>query len=272
MYERFDPLIDFVFKRIFGDENNKDILIDFLNAELKYDSLIEDVELLNAQIDKNSIDDKLSVLDINARLKSGELINIEVQTTNEANIEKRSLYYWSKLYGGQLTEGKLYSKLRKTICINILNFNILPGENFQSIFHIKEDTTGFKLIDDLEIHMIEMPKFTLEAIDFDDKLKNWLMFLRDPNSKSMEVVMEKTPEIKKAVRVLDVLAQDRNERMLYEKRKLAIIHYESNLESAAQKGKLEGIYTVAQNMKKNGYSVIDISKNTGLSEEEINKL
>jgi predicted transposase/invertase (TIGR01784 family) len=92
----------------------------------------------------------------------------------------------------------------------------------------------------------------------------------------MEVVMEKIPEIKKAVRVLDILAQDKNERMMYEKRKISKIHYESGLENALLKGKIEGkiegIHIVAQNMKKSGMDISAIVHYTGLSEEKINNL
>jgi predicted transposase/invertase (TIGR01784 family) len=121
MYERFNPLVDFVFKKIFGDEKNKDILIDFLNAELKMEKPIETIEILNPNINKDSPGDKFSILDICARLAGGELVNIEVQVNDEYNIDKRSLYYWSRLYSGQLTSGADYLKLKKTICINILN-------------------------------------------------------------------------------------------------------------------------------------------------------
>jgi predicted transposase/invertase (TIGR01784 family) len=98
--ERVNPLVDFAFKRIFGVEENKDILIDFLNATLKYENPIESLELLNPYIDKSALDDKLSVLDIKAKLTNGELVDVEVQIANNYDMEKRSLYYWSKMYSG----------------------------------------------------------------------------------------------------------------------------------------------------------------------------
>ena len=73
-------------------------------------------------------------------------------------MDKRSLYYWSKLYSGQLTVGQDYRELKKTITINIINFNYLEGDSFHKIFHIKEDSTGKILNDLLEIHFVELIK------------------------------------------------------------------------------------------------------------------
>jgi predicted transposase/invertase (TIGR01784 family) len=123
-----------------------------------------------------------------------------------------NLYYWSRLYSGQLTSGADYLKLKKTICINILNYKTLETDSFQSIFHLREDKTGLKLSDDIEIHIIEMPKFEFAEIDYNDKLKNWFLFLKDPNSKSMEVFMEREEGVKKAMTVLELLSQDTAER------------------------------------------------------------
>ena len=121
--EILSPKVDFVFKRIFGNENNPRILISFLNAVIKPKDLIQSVQIMNNDIDKESIEDKFSRLDIKAKTNKNELINIEIQIKDEHNMVKRSLYYWSKMFEGQLTEGQNYDKLAKTICINILNFN-----------------------------------------------------------------------------------------------------------------------------------------------------
>jgi predicted transposase/invertase (TIGR01784 family) len=103
MYERLDPKVDFVFKRIFGVEENKEVLLDFLNVVLKdtEPQPIVDLQILNPYIDKQALQDKLSILDIHARTKDGKQINIEIQLYNRYDIEKRTLYYWSKLYSSQ---------------------------------------------------------------------------------------------------------------------------------------------------------------------------
>lgn len=85
--------VDFVFKRIFGNENNPRILISFLNAVIKLKDLIETVQIMNNDIDKESIEDKFSRLDIKTKTNKNELINIEIQIKDEHNMVNRNIYY-----------------------------------------------------------------------------------------------------------------------------------------------------------------------------------
>ncbi|MBC7348056.1 MAG: Rpn family recombination-promoting nuclease/putative transposase, partial [Clostridia bacterium] len=91
MSELLLPKVDFVFKRIFGSEENKDVLAAFLNAVLKPEPGREltEVEILNPYIDKEALGDKMSILDVRARTAGGTLINIEVQLVNRYDMEKR---------------------------------------------------------------------------------------------------------------------------------------------------------------------------------------
>lgn len=110
-----DPKVDFIFKLIFGNEENTDILLSFLNSILKLEGMnrIDIIEILNPFIRRELLEDKTSILDIKAKTAIGELINIEIQLFNKYNMDKRSLYYWSKLYSGQLAIGKDYKELKK---------------------------------------------------------------------------------------------------------------------------------------------------------------
>ncbi|MGL5152770.1 MAG: Rpn family recombination-promoting nuclease/putative transposase [Clostridium sp.] len=133
---------DYVFKRIFGDENNKDILIDFLKAVLKVN--INDIEILNSELSKENITDKKSILDIRATIDKNINIDIEIQVARTGYMPQRSLYYWAKLYSEQLKISERYGKLKKTICINILDFNTLDTKKYHSVFKIKEDEVKSK--------------------------------------------------------------------------------------------------------------------------------
>jgi predicted transposase/invertase (TIGR01784 family) len=219
------------------------------------------------------LDDKLSILDIKAKLKDGELVNIEVQIANHYNIEKKSLYYWGKTYISQLSPGEQYNKLKKTICINILSFKYFEIENFHSIYHISEDTTGLKMTNDLEIHFIEIPKLEYLKISIENKLVEWSLFLKNPYSLKMEEIMEKEPKIKKAMTVLEFISQDKQARMLYESRQRGLLNYTSDITSAEEKGKLEGKREARIEMAKRlisfGIDLQIIQKSTELSAEEI---
>ncbi len=134
--ELMDPPGDFVFKRIFGAEANHDILGSFLNAvfENAGQPLATQVELLNPFLEKDALTDKMSVLDIKARMETGTLINIEIWVRNEQNMAQRSWYYWAKLFEEQLRQGHVYQELHKTVTINVLSFVMMPGTEFHTTF------------------------------------------------------------------------------------------------------------------------------------------
>jgi predicted transposase/invertase (TIGR01784 family) len=219
MAELLDPRNDFLFKRIFGSEENKDVLLAFLNrtfADAGKPPLTE-IILLNPYTDKDSPKDKQSILDIKGKTSSGEFINVEMQLFNRYDTEKRTLFYWSKQYSGQLQEGQAYSSLKKCVTINILNYSLLPNEQYHNVFHLKEDRTDIALIEDIEVHFLELPKLTNHTIpDEHGGLVNWLLFLQSVDKSNWEVLAMNEPELKKAMTTLEYLSQDDEARRLYE--------------------------------------------------------
>ncbi|MGG1616381.1 Rpn family recombination-promoting nuclease/putative transposase [Paenibacillus sp. NRS-1782] len=121
MSELLDPRNDFVFKRIFGSEDNKDVLLAFLNHTFAEsgESPLTEIILLNPYTDKDAPLDKQSIFDIWAKTATGKHINVEMQLFNKYDIEKRTLFYWSKRYSGQLQERQTYKELKKCVTINI---------------------------------------------------------------------------------------------------------------------------------------------------------
>ena len=187
-----DPKVDFVFKNIFGSPKHPRVLISFLNATLKPVNKITQVEIKGTDIAKQFIEDKYSRLDVKATTNNDEIINIEIQLKNEYNMVQRSLYYLSKMYEEQLNEGEDYSKLTRTVCINILNFKYLKTERFHTGYRLKEIETNEELTDIIEMHFIEIPKLPKES-DEKDMLTAWTEFLRDPESekvRSLEMNVE----------------------------------------------------------------------------------
>lgn len=262
-----DPKMDFVFKNIFGTEKNSKILISFLNATLKPKYLITAVEIKNTDINKDYIEDKFSRLDVKATTSNEEIINIEIQLKNEYNMIKRSLYYWSKLYSEQLNEGEDYSILKRTICINILNFKYLKTRKFHSGYRLKEIYSNEELTDVAEIHFIEIPKLE-EGTDEKDMLANWIEFLKDPESEKVRGLELSIEEIRQAKDELIRMSNDKKQRELYDMRANSLRDKISELNAA----KREGIEEVARNMKKNELPIEMISKLTGLRVDEIDKL
>ena len=238
-----NPKIDFVFKKIFGSEEHPEILISFLNAVLKPQKPIVSVEIKNSDLEKEYIEDKFSRLDVKALTSNKEIINIEIQLKNEYNMIQRSLYYWSKLYEEQLSEGDRYDKLSRTVCINILDFKYLKNDRFHNGYRLKEIETNEELTDLQEIHFIEIPKLkrfesTEEIVDL---LEGWVEFLRDPESEVIRKLEMSNKEIREAKDELYRLSRNSKERELYYLREKSLRDEISALANAKEKGLKEGL-------------------------------
>ncbi|MBI6030821.1 Rpn family recombination-promoting nuclease/putative transposase [Clostridium perfringens] len=278
-----NPQIDFVFKKIFGTEKNKPILINFLNAVIKPTTPIKDVEIKNNDIDKDFIEDKFSRLDVKATTSNKEHINIEIQVKNEYNMIQRTLYYWSKMYSEQIQNRDNYSKLERTVCINILNFKYLKNDKYHNAYRLKEITSNEELTDLQEIHFIELPKFNeignkeyVENVEKMDALEKWLEFLVEPESNTVRQLELSNEEIKLAKSELYRLSMDSKEREQYNMREKAIYDRISALENAEAKGKIEGkierTLEVAKKLLLADVDINIITSSTGLTKEEIIKI
>jgi len=240
-----DPKVDYAFKKLFGSESNKSLLIDLLNAVLasSISEPLVDVDILNPFNDKDLVEDKLSVLDIKARDRSGRLYNIEMQIAVGGVYKKRVLFYWSRLYQQQLKEGDDYRQLMPTISISFINGVHFPGLLFHYEFKLlSRQDPAIEFSPDLSIHVIELPKFAVQLDRLSDPLERWCYFLRyGENLETSELPTGlKTPSIEKAVEVLRVMTQNEIERERYESRQKAIRDYQSFLESARDEALEQG--------------------------------
>ena len=293
--QKITPRVDIAFKKIFGVEENKDLLILLINSIVSPEDQISTVTLLNPYNAKNFKKDKLSILDIKAESADGKKFNIEIQIADEADYNKRALYYWAKLYTAQLQEADDYGKLAKAIGIHILNFTSIPeSDKYHNVFHITEKDKGIKYFKDLELHTIELKKFTdsvsNEIADVVAKMKTgldiWVAFLTKYNLFDKDHLpknLENTG-LKKALNVLEVMNFSEEEREGYENhlkwlqiQTNTIKNYEQHaraegLAEGEAKGKAEGKAEIAINMLKDNELLDKISRFTGLSQDEIMKL
>ncbi|MBB6019762.1 putative transposase/invertase (TIGR01784 family) [Paenibacillus sp. JGP012] len=283
MTELLDPRVDFVFKRIFGSEQNKDVLLAFLNSTFieTGEAPLTEITVINTYTDKDSPEDKQSILDIKAKTVEGKLINIEMQLFNPYHMEKRTLFYWSEMYFHQIKKGENYNLLKKCVTINILNYSCLDNERYHNVFHLREDHTGISLTDDIEIHVMELTKLEQHAVPLEQGgLVNWLLFLKGIDTSNWEVLAMNEPMLKKAMDTLEFLSHDAATRMAYDARMKALSDEKSMIEGAraegAAKGRLEGLREGKQEMAREllalGVDMSAIAKASGLSEEEIRNL
>ncbi len=265
------PKMDFVFKKIFGNEKHPNILISFLNAVLNPSDPIKSVTLQDTTIEKEYLTDKYSRLDVRATTDKGEHINIEIQLDNKYNMIKRSLYYWSKLYEGQLESGNDYQKLARTICINLIDFNLLNHDKFHSVYRLKDCETHEELTDIIELHFIELKKMkhVKHADEVKSKLEAWLHFINQPDSEVVRELEAVESEIKSAKAELIRLSGNKVERELFETRRQAMLDEASALAFAEEKGAKKEKLEIAKNLIQKGLDNGFIVETTGLSLEEV---
>jgi len=159
---KINPRVDFAFKKLFGSEENKDLLISLINAIIPEEEHVTELELKNPYNLADYQKGKMSILDIKAKEKTGRWINVEMQIGDDLYFDKRAIYYWSKLVTEQLSEGHMYKELQKTISINILGFNFVPDDSvYHNCYKIMNTRTreDDKLHDIFELYYIELKKF-----------------------------------------------------------------------------------------------------------------
>ena len=289
--DRISPRVDIAFKKIFGVEENKDLLISLINSIVSPDDQVTDVTLLNPYNPKSFRQDKLSILDIKAQGQDGKRFNIEIQITDEADYDKRALYYWAKLYTEQLKSTEDYSTLSKAIGIHILNFtSILSNDRYHNAFQIKEKETNELYFEDLELHTIELKKFSKSnkegLSELVSKVKNaldiWIAFLTRNDLLNKDHLPDSlnNPELKKALTVLEVMNFGPEEREAYEEH-LKWLRIETNtlkkyeakyFHEGKAEGKTEGKLEIARKMFAKGMDKETIADLTGLLIEEIERI
>ncbi|MDP2179640.1 Rpn family recombination-promoting nuclease/putative transposase [Methylicorpusculum sp.] len=283
---RINPRVDFAFKKLFGSEENKDLLISLINAIVSDEDRVAEVELKNPYNLADYQAGKISILDIKAKSEQGRWFNVEMQISEDYNFDKRAIYYWAKLVTEQLSEGMMFRELKKTISINILDFNFIPDTlEFHNCYKIINTATGKddKLHDVFELHYIELRKFIKPYREITTALDRWSTFLTKAHQLDKQDVPEQLrgdPAIVKAITAVDRMF-DEDERLIYETRMQALADVESKIASAEEKGlekgreegmekglekgKEEAAHAIARNLLKQGLDHETIAQATGLS-------
>lgn len=242
----------------------------------------------NKELTREMLGDKTGILDVRAKTKDGMQLDIEVQLTNQNNMDKRTLFYWGRLFNEGINKGQDYTKLSKVITINILDFKYIKLEKFHTQFHLWEDgEKDYMLTDLVEIHFIEIPKFNeLRNKNLKkDKLQRWLTFLRDDISeKTLKELIDMDKEIKKAEKTLEYLSSDPKTIELYRAREKALHERANMISSAKEEGIKQGIkqgiergeqqkeILIVKNLLSMGMDTDFIAKASGLDEERIEEI
>ena len=220
---------DFIFKLIFGDQRNVDILAAFLRAVLdipdeEYGRLV----IVDPHIKKESLDDKYGILDVKIHTVSGGVIHVEIQNRILADMKARTIYSHSKLVTEQLSFGMNWSGIKRTITIVISSGVFMPeGDMYHHQFRYRTED-GIEFTDLSEINTLDLSKHPPD--DDSTDLWFWMKFIKTDDEEAMDMLATRSPQLRKAVGVLKELSADEQTRMLYEKREMARRDLESQLE------------------------------------------
>ena len=264
------PKLDYVFKRIFGQVGNEEITCNLINSILE--NKVTKVELdKNTILEKDILDDKIGILDIKAKADNNVNINIEMQIVDKKNIEKRILYYWSKMYIQSIKQGEDYEKLEKSVIILFTDYEI---ENLKKIkkyitqWNIREKEERQVLLTNVfEIYIIELNKYKGE--NQNNKLDTWVKFIKKPEVIGME---ENDKAVRKAKEILEEISSDERERYLAELRQKYIMDQKAIQDAGYDKGAKNKQIEIAKKMKTKGIDEKIILEVTELSKEEIEKI
>ncbi|GHU25097.1 hypothetical protein FACS1894172_13500 [Spirochaetia bacterium] len=221
------PLTDLIFKRIFGDARNADILTDLLLSIL---DLPEDdyagLEFEDTHLKPEIEGGKLVILDVKVKTKAGTILDIEIQVCRATAMRARILFYSSKLITDQMGESDNYTKIKPVILIVIADFNLLPEElKYHNVYRLLNEDSHKLFSRLLEIHIIELKKLPKEGDG--SELGNWMRFMKMCEEQDITILREANPMIQKAYGVLRKLSADEELRLQVDAREKALRDYYS---------------------------------------------
>ncbi|PCG20780.1 Rpn family recombination-promoting nuclease/putative transposase [Brachyspira sp. G79] len=302
----FNPLNDYFIRYLFTDKGSSEtILLDFINsiminANMKTFRSVEILTPFNLKKNRNL---KETIVDVKCITQNGSVVIIEIQLQGNSRFPERILYYWAANYSKLLKHGERYDELTPVISINLLNFNLDKTKNIHSCYMLYEMNNKKLLTDHLQIHIIELKKFRKNVLSKD--LNYWLKIFTSKNLEvSMSEIVKEKPIMEEVQKKYNNFVKSRLMMMEYEKKEAYLYGNQIMLDEERRLGKEEGIkegieqgiekgieqgiekgieqgiekgieqekYSLAKNMKKENIDISVISKVTGLSIEEIEKL
>ena len=271
-YDLLPPTDDWIFKLLFGNERNKSMLADLLASFIELPQEEYELSFLDTHLKPEAEGDKLGIVDVKVRTKTGRIIAIEIQVHPVKNIGKRMSFYKSMLIVEQMGRGDLYSAIERVICVCITCYELFRKEKeYLNGFRFYNPRNGlcFEEIPE-EIVTLELPKVPVE--DDGSAGWEWLQFLRSRRREEFEIVAERNVEIRKAVDTLYELSADEKVRSEYEVRQKAWRDRLSQNEGYYMDGLQRGLEETARRALSEGATVEFVQKITGLDLEKIRTL
>ena len=274
-----NPTYDMAFNRIFGQENSKDLLLDFLNDLLKGEKKIESIRLLDKERPPLYHKGREGIYDIACLTEEEEYIIVEMQNAFQEYFYGRALYYLSQIIANQGEQGAKWEfDVKAVYGIFFLNFEL--GGKLRTDMILADRDTGEQISDKLRFIFVELPFFTKMKTECITGLDKWIYVLKNMENLKEIPFKEEKPIFKKLEQIADLASLSREERRRYDADLRAYRDHFAQINSAKRlgerigekKGRTEGKIEVVRNMKAKGLSVDMIADITGLSPAEIEKI
>ncbi len=274
---KLNPKIDLVFKKIFGTEQNKNVLKSLINSVLPKEEQIVEVMIKNPYNEADFVGDKLSVVDIKASDEKGRWYDIEIQVKEQKFYGKRAIFYLSEIFSNQLSESDSYDKLRKTIIISLLDFNYFTNDKryFRRCCY-KDFETGefYPELNFADLYFVELKKFDNELKNIKTTLDRWITFLNKATEYDRDTIPNELhePEIMQAFDTIETMSLNAKEREYYEAEKKVMRDRDAQIMTAVENAVDIRNIEIAKRLKNKNIAVEIIIETTGLSKEQIEKL
>ncbi len=275
-----DVKTDFAFKKVFGSEGSKDILVSFLNSLVFFSEgeIIEDLTIVDPYQIPLIKGMKDTYVDVKAKLSNGTTVIIEMQILNVQGMEQRILYNAAKAYSTQLVQGERYHLLNPVIALTLTDFVMFPEmAEYKSTFRLTEKNYLVEYNGDIELIFIELPKFSKTEAELSDITDKWIYFIKNAGSLAyIPETLSILPELSHAFSIANEAGLSLEEQEAQWKRKDFIMLQKGSIELAEkkgiEKGIEQGIEKVAIEMIRDGETNDKIRKYTGLTDDQITGL
>jgi len=276
--ERFiNPYTDFGFKKLFGTEMNKDLLISFLNALFNNSEReIEDIQYLNGENLGDGYADRRSVFDVYCMAKDGSRFIVEMQKAEQSYFKDRSVYYATTPIRQQAPKGEWDYHLEDVYTIGILNFefpnNEYPADSYRHEIKLKDVEDNHVFYDKLTFVYLEMPKFVKTEDELETMFDKWMFVLHN-----LYRLLERPKALQdrvfhKLFEQAEIARYSETERRQYEESKKVFWDNYSVLKTAERKGVLKEKMETVRRLQAMGLTVEQIAQGVDISIEEVKKL